>query len=218
MELNDIWPIFGVRIDLGDLSLRVVRDDDIPELVALAIDGVHDAASMPFQVPWTRAEPPVLAREAAKHYWRDRAEFAPGDFALEFVVRRSGEVVGCQGFRSAPQFQISRTGETGSWLGRRFHGQGIGTRMRQAVCAFAFDHLGAEQITSGAFDDNPASLAVSRKVGYQPNGSGRFVREGKLAHEQKLVLTPATFNRPAEQLRVTGAEELVAFVGANPDE
>jgi RimJ/RimL family protein N-acetyltransferase len=38
--------------------------------------------------------------------------------------------------------------------------------MRQAMCALLFDHLEAEEITSAAFTDNPASLAVSRKVGY----------------------------------------------------
>ena len=39
--------------------------------------------------------------------------------------------------------------------------------MRQMICAFLFDHLDFEEITSGAFTDNPASLAVSRKVGYR---------------------------------------------------
>lgn len=38
-------------------------------------------------------------------------------------------------------------------------------RMRQALCAFLFDCLDAQEITAGAFVDNPASLAVSRKVG-----------------------------------------------------
>ena len=45
--------------------------------------------------------------------------------------------------------------------------------MRQTLCAFLFDHLDAEEITSAAFLDNPASLAVSRKVGYLPNGDFR---------------------------------------------
>ena len=45
-----------------------------------------------------------------------------------------------------------------SWLGRGFQGRGIGTAMRRVICAFAFDHLDAEQVTSGAFSDNPASL------------------------------------------------------------
>lgn len=27
--------------------------------------------------------------------------------------------------------------------------------MRQTLCAFVFDHLDAEEVTSGAFEDNP---------------------------------------------------------------
>ena len=61
-------------------------------------------------------------------------------------------------------------GETGSWLGMKHHGRGIGTVMRQALCAFMCDHLDAAEVTSAAFVDNHASLAVSRKVGYRENG------------------------------------------------
>ena len=74
-----------------------------------------------------------------------------------------GQLVGSQGF-STRDFLITRIGETGSWLGREFHGRGIGTAMRKVICAFIFDHLGAEFITSSAYADNPASLGVSRKM------------------------------------------------------
>jgi len=91
---------------------------------------------------------------------------------------------------------VTRVGETGSWLGREFQGRGIGTAMRQAICAFAFDHLGAEQITSAAFTDNPASNAASRKVGYRPNGLIRKARrDGEWQDSQKWLLTPETFVR-----------------------
>ena len=94
-------------------------------------------------------------------------EFKPltAEEARQFSERNPSlspaKVVGIQALEGEG-FPVTRTLETGSWLARRFHGQGIGTRMRQAVCAFAFDHLGAERITSSAFLDNPASLAVSR--------------------------------------------------------
>ena len=90
-----------------------------------------------------------------------------------FAVRVAGELVGVQALHTE-NFRITRTGETGSWLGRSLQGRGLGTRMRRALCAFAFDHLGAVEITSGAFLDNPASLAVSAKVGYLPNGRARL--------------------------------------------
>ena len=37
--LTDIYPLYALQVTAGDLQLRVVRDDDIPELVALAQDG-----------------------------------------------------------------------------------------------------------------------------------------------------------------------------------
>jgi RimJ/RimL family protein N-acetyltransferase len=85
--------------------------------------------------------------------------------------------------------------------------------MRRAVCAFAFDELGAVEVTSGAFTDNPSSLGVSRKVGYRPNGTKRLARRGEVAVNQNLVLTPETFNRGEEQIKITGADALRRFIG-----
>lgn len=91
-------------------------------------------------------------------------------------------------------------------------GQGLGTRMRQTACALAFDHLGAERVTSSAFADNPSSLAVSRKVGYRPNGHRWLARRGEVAEQEALLLTPETFVR-GEPIEVTGADALKEFTG-----
>ena len=127
-----------------------------------------------------------------------------------FAVRCRGELVGTQGL-TAHSFAALRSGHTGSWLGLRFHGRGIGTRMRRAVCAFAFDELAATEVRSAAFLDNPASLAVSRKVGYRPDGTDRLLRRGEAALNQRLVLTPDTFVRGAP-VTVTGAAGLRSFL------
>jgi hypothetical protein len=85
--------------------------------------------------------------------------------------------------------------------------------MRSAICAFVLDELGAAEITSGAFLDNPASLAVSRKVGYRPNGVQRMKRrEGEVALNQRLVLTPDSLVR-GDPITVRGAEALRTFLG-----
>ena len=209
-DLTDIWPPYRLRITTGDLELKTIRDDDLPEFVELVRDGVHDRDFMPFSVPWTDADPAELPANYARFQWSVRSEFTPERFSLEFAVRRNGELVGSQGF-STHDFAITRTGVTGSWLGRRFHGQGIGTRMRQAVCAFAFDELGAAEISSGAYVDNPSSLGVSRKVGYRPNGTNRQVRRGVLAEHQLLLLRPEHFNR-GEPIVVEGADALRRFL------
>ena len=84
--------------------------------------------------------------------------------------------IGIQELR-ATGFPTLRTVETGSWLGRAFQGQGIGTEMRAAVLALAFDGLGAEVASSGAMDGNAASRRVSEKLGYEPNGESAWRRE-----------------------------------------
>lgn len=211
-NLAAIWPPYRVRIEEGDLTLSVVTDDDIPGLVELALAGIHAPGEMPFATPWTDDDPQTLPANNVRYYSSVRAGFTPEKFDLLFAVRLGDELVGVQGF-SAENFALARTGETGSWLGLPFHGQGIGTRMRRAICAFVLDELGAAEITSGAFLDNPASLAVSRKVGYRPNGVQRMKRrEGEVALNQRLVLTPDSFVR-GDPITVCGAEALRTFLG-----
>lgn len=215
--LERLWPPYRLRLRLGDLELRVVRDDDLPELVALALDGIHDPAAMPFLVPWTKAPADLLPANFMRYHWEQRARTTPERWGLDLVVRSAGAVVGVQGV-STEDFLVTRTGETGSWLARRYQGQGIGTRMRQAICALAFDHLGFEEVTSAAFVDNPASLAVSRKVGYRADGEVRRQRRpGECAVNRRLLLTPEAFVRPGEPLEVEGVPRLRAFLGIGPD-
>jgi RimJ/RimL family protein N-acetyltransferase len=211
LTLEQIWPPFALRLEAGDLVLTVLREGDLPELVDLALDGIHDPAQTPFLFPWTDAPADQLPANYVRYVGRVLAGQSPESTSLQLVVRRSGQVVGIQALEGE-DFPVTRTLETGSWLALRFHGQGIGTRMRQAVCALAFDHLGAERITSSAFIDNPSSLAVSRKVGYRTNGRQWVARRGVSAEQERLLLTPETFVR-GESIHVAGIPELRVFLG-----
>jgi RimJ/RimL family protein N-acetyltransferase len=210
--LADLWPPYRLRLRAGDLQLTVISDDDVPGLVELALAGIHAPDAMPFSTPWTLAGPEKLPVDMVRYFSSVRAGFGPEAFDLLFAVRVGGELVGTQGLHGR-DFAVTQTVETGSWLGLAHQGRGIGTRMRQAVCAYAFDELGAAEVTSGAFLDNPASLAVSRKVGYRPNGVVRLKRrDGEMALNQKLVLTPGELRR-GDPLEVIGAEDLRSFLG-----
>ncbi len=212
-SIQEIWPQFGLRISCGPLQLSAVRDDDIAVLVDLAERGIHDPASMPFYFPWTDAPKAELARNMAVHYWHSRAANSAERWSLELVVRRGGQVVGIQAF-AAEHYLVTRTGETGSWLGLEHQGQGIGTLMRQTMCAFLFDHLGAEEITSAAFVDYPASGAVSRKVGYSLNGQTREKRrDGELAVCQRLILRPDDLVRAPHDVQVEGLSAFRRDIG-----
>lgn len=213
MTIADIFAPLGVRIVAGPLELRGLTDDDLVELAALVERGVHPPERMPFLFPWTDAPAADLARNAAQYHWRRRAEFSPARWQLDLGVWRDGVMLGVQGV-SAEHFLTTRTGETGSWLGQAHQGQGVGTAMRQAICAFLFDCLDFTELTSGAFTDNPASLGVSRKVGYVENGRTRLERRpGELAINAGLLLTPETFVRGEHELVVEGLERLRRLIG-----
>lgn len=215
--IADLLPALGLRITAGPLELRGITDDDLPALCDLAERGIHDPEAMPFYFPWTDAPRGELARNTAAYHWRNRATFSVDAWGLHLGVWHEGELVGTQGYETE-NFLVTRTGETGSWLGREHQGRGIGTAMRQAVCAFVFDHLDAEEVTSGAFLDNPASLAVSRKVGYRENGVRRLRRrDGELALNQVLALRPQDLVRGPHPLHVEGLGAFRRSIGLDDD-
>jgi hypothetical protein len=153
-----------------------------------------------------------MARSLAQYHWGKRASFSATQWNADLAVFHDGELVGSQGFVTK-DYLITRGGETGSWLGRRFQGRGIGTAMRQVICAFLFDHADAAYITSAAFADNPASLAVSRKTGYTDNGTDQVNRLGESATLRRVLLEPAALVRYEHPLTVTGLTEFRASIG-----
>jgi RimJ/RimL family protein N-acetyltransferase len=211
--LTRMWPPFGVRVSCGPLELRTLRDGDFPEVLAVAHAGIHDPARMPFYVPWTEPRGAELERAFMQYHWLQRAQLTADRWSLDLGVWHEGGFVGVQGV-STHDFPVTRTGETGSWLGAAFQGRGLGTLMRQAVCVLCFDHLGFEEVTSAAFDDNPESLAVSRKVGYRVDGAVRYARQGALARNIRLVLTPEALVRPPHDVVVEGADGFLELVQA----
>jgi RimJ/RimL family protein N-acetyltransferase len=213
-DLDRLWPPFALRVRCGPLELRPMRDADFPEVLAVAHAGIHAPELMPFYFPWTDAKGTDLERSFLQYHWRARAELSADSWSLDLGVWHEGRFVGVQGV-STRDFPVTRSGETGSWLGQEFHGRGIGTLMRQATCVLCLDHLGFEQVTSGAFSDNPASLAVSRKVGYRTNGEQRLARKGVAAINIQLLLTPEDLVRPAYDVEVTGAEGFRELVGVD---
>ena len=212
MDLTTAFPPFGLRIEAGPLVLRPVTDEVLPALIDVALRGVHDPAVMPFYFPWTDAPADQLPPQFAQHHWRTRASWSREAWTLEFAVVYEGTIVGSQGVGTR-DYLVTRTGETGSWLGRRFQGRGIGTAMRQVICGFIFDYLDAAAITSAAFEDNPASLAVSRKVGYADNGTAVVSRLDKPATLRRVILEPGNLARYPHEPVTEGVPQFRESIG-----
>jgi RimJ/RimL family protein N-acetyltransferase len=181
------WSLAGLRLRTPTLELRWPTPADLDALAALAADGVHEPDRQPFMVPWAQTPPAERAKGTLQFHWRQWAAWQPTDWSLGMVVLRDDIVVGTQGMEGR-DFAIRREVSTGSWVGLRHHGQGIGTEMRAAVLHLAFDGLGAEHATSGAFADNAASLAVSRKLGYADDGIDRQVVGGEVVVTRRFRL------------------------------
>jgi RimJ/RimL family protein N-acetyltransferase len=172
---DEHWPLFRLRIVTPQLELRYPNDADAYTLVDLATAGIHDTATMPFQLPWTDEPSPRRERGSLQFYWRTRAEWTPQRWQCVFAVVLGGQIVGVQDL-GAENFAVLREVVTGSWLGRAHQGQGIGKEMRAAVLHFAFAGLGAEYALSTAFHDNIASRRVSEALGYEVVGRQRKLR------------------------------------------
>lgn len=215
MTSPDYWPLTGLRLRTADLELRLPDADDLLALAALAEAGVHDPAEQPFKIAWTDAEPAERALSTMRYHWSCWASWQPTDWKLNLVVVRDGTVVGTQEIGGANFAKLREVG-TGSWLGLDYQGQGIGTAMRAAVLALAFDGLGAEFAVSSAFSGNPASMAVSRKLGYARDGTARYLIRGEPVRSQRFRLDRATWlaNRRIE-VGISGLEPCLPFFGLN---
>ena len=186
------WPLSGLRLRTPRLELRWPALGDLHALADLAAGGIHDPDVQPFGVAWTDVPADERAHAVLQYHWFKWGSWTPSDWTLDLAVDMGGTVVGTQGLIGR-DFAILREVSTGSWLGRDYQGRGIGTEMRAAVLFLAFEGLHAEYATSGAFEDNVASLAVSRKLGYTDDGTERQVSRGRPAAVRRLRLDRAAW-------------------------
>ncbi len=184
------WPLFDLEVRTPRLTLRYADDTLGTELANLALKGIHDPSFMPFATPWTDIEPPELERQAFRFWWRCRADTSPAQWHIVLAVLAGDTVVGSTSLVAA-EFAVTRSFETGSWLGRQHQGLGLGKEMRYATLQLGFDGFGAEQATTGAFTDNAPSLGVTRALGYEPNGTLRHQRRGEMVESLRFRMSSA---------------------------
>ena len=204
----DIAPLFGLRLRTPRLELRLPTTEDLPALREVALEGVHPPEFMPFSVAWT--DDPELAEFLPYHEMR-RREWTPDAWGLELGVWLEGRPVGVQAMNGA-DFARTRRVDTGSWLGQRFQGRGVGTEMRTAVLELAFRGLGAELARSGAIDGNLASLRVSEKLGYSHVGRSTVAPRGDVVGHADLELRREDW-RPPFAVEIQGLDPCLHLFG-----
>ncbi|MEV1144436.1 GNAT family N-acetyltransferase [Micromonospora sp. NPDC049799] len=211
--LIDHWPLLGLRLRTPRLELRLPDEEELAELADVAAHGIHEPGRRPFLRPWTDMPPRELAREVLQRHWRRRGTWTPESWALELAVFREGRPIGVQELW-ADNYSTLREVATGSWLGLDHQGQGVGTEMRCAVLHLAFAGLGAEHARTASFVDNPAPLAVSRKLGYRPDGITRDVLHDQAVVSERLRLTRHDWEaRDRPEVTISGLEPCLGQFG-----
>ena len=140
------------------LTLDALTDADWP--VVQAEWGVDQVARMTATVKsgWTEAE--------AREWIADRADPSPTGFG--YAVRRAndGRLMGSVGMGGEPK-------NLGYLFGRAWWGQGYASEAVRAFLDFAYARFPElDHIEAGVFDDNPASVRVLEKMGFERAGAG----------------------------------------------
>lgn len=213
---EELHPPFGLELRCGPLEMHPVRMEEIPALLDVIAGGIvsPDVPHHPLTVPFSLGEDTMARRrESVRFWWEGWTSATPAKWSFAMTVLRDGQMVGVQEIGAA-DFAAVRSVTTGSWLGVQHQGRGTGKLMRQAVCMFAVDHLGARELLSGAFHDNARSIAVSRGTGYQENGR-RLMRRatGEVDELVFMRLLPHQLHRAEYPLEVTGLESFRTFIG-----
>ena len=213
--ISRYWPLLALSIRTPRLELRLPDDEELTALAELATRGVYRAGERPFFSRWAERLPAEVARAVVQRQWRKRGSWSAEHWALELAVFLDGRPIGVQELRGR-EFEALGEVETASWLGLGYQGRGFGTEARLAVLHLAFAELGAEYALSASFVDNASSISVSRKLGYQPDGVQRDVREGRVLVTQRFRMSRDDWQqRERPEIEVTGVRPCLELFGAD---
>ena len=211
--LEDVWSLFGLMVETPRLRLRLPRDEEIAALARVAAAGVHEPDERPFLTPWAEGSPEDRARFVVQQHWYELGSWDVQAWRLGLGIFFADEPIGVITVR-ARDFPVVREVTTSSWIGLPHHGRGLGTEARIGALTLAFEHLGAEAAVSEVFQDNHASQAVSRKLGYEHDGISRDARGDEVLVSDRLRLTRSTWeSRDRPTVAVVGFDNSRAMFG-----
>jgi RimJ/RimL family protein N-acetyltransferase len=208
------YPLLEVRVTTPTLELRGATDELLDQLAEVVRAGKTHADPAPYDDPMSFYEPDPDLRVAGwlRAIWRRRGAVEPAFWRLYFVVTVDGRPVGEQTLTGV-NFSELGTVTTFSWLSADERGRGLGREMRAAILHLAFDGLGATEASSDAFVDNLGSNAISRGLGYEPNGSDWATRQGEPALLNRWRLTRGSWEeRRRADIRLHGIEACHALL------
>ena len=162
------------------LVLRPAGAADIDDMIAEISD--PGVARMLARVPW-----PYLRRDA-EAFLASVSATEGQDLPLAIAV--DGRLIGGIGLSG-----IRDEREFGYWLGRDHWGKGYATEAGRAFLAHVFNTFGAGPVNSGVFVDNPASMRVQAKLGFEKVGVSmrQCLARGRPVEHIDTILTRERF-------------------------
>ena len=213
-RLAGAWPLFGLTLRTERLVLRLPTDDELLDLMDVAMAGIHPPDEMPFGVAWSTIPSPAFERGYLAYHWGNRSGWSAGDWELGLAASFEGTLIGMQGMH-ARDFATRRTVGTGSWVGQDFQRRGFGKEMRAAFLTLAFDGLGAQLAETEAFLDNRHRTRSRGPLGYEENGFGSLAPEGTPRETQRFRMTAERWrSRPRPPVTIEGLEGCLDLFGA----
>ena len=208
------YPLLDVRVSTPTLELRGATDELLDQLADVVRSGKTQADPAPFDDPMSfyESDPDLRVAMWFRAIWRGRGRVGPDAWRLYFVVMVDGQPVGEQTL-SGVEFSTLGTVTTFSWLSADLRGRGLGHEMRAAILHLAFAGLGAKEAASDAFVDNVGSNAISRGLGYDPNGFDWATRRGEPALLNRWRLTRDSWEqRRRDDIELHGVEACHALL------
>ena len=211
---HQTWPLVHLRLTGPDVALRPMTEADLVIVADLMPDDLElNPAATSYPGLDTATGRRVVAHQ---EYWQGWGRWSIPSWVLRFVVQVDGRIVGTQTLEGE-DFPMLRTVDSASWLVPEVRGRGVGKAMRSAVLALAFGPLEAQCAITSAWDDNHASLGVSRAIGYQPNGEYLQRRDdgdgvGAMVH-LRLTREDWLCSRAGDGVQISGFEACRPYFG-----
>ncbi|AIL64657.1 Spermidine N(1)-acetyltransferase [Rickettsiales bacterium Ac37b] len=171
---NKVFKNFPI-MDLGDIILRdIVVSQDSRHFLEYISDSLVNKYLSDDELPRSLRE-----AEVELNYWKDLFRHKRSIY-WAIAKKKNNTLIGTCGFNSI-NYTHARA-EVSYDLCRKEWGQGIMTRVVQAVCDFAFTSLNINRVQATVAHDNIASIKVLTKLGFQREGD---LRQYGILHGQK---------------------------------
>ena len=148
----------------GRVTVRLVREDDVPALTRLL------AANREHLAPWDPQRPDEYWTEEFQRADTARQlELHRQDRAIPGVIVEDGELVGRVGVHNVVRGPL-QSGTLGYWVAGHATGRGVATAATAAMVRTAFDEAGLHRLEAGTLPHNHASQRVLARTGFQRFG------------------------------------------------